>query len=131
MTSIPRRILIIDHDEHVRKMLCDQLTGLGFAVAEEETGISGLSRLASASEIPPVHGLLVELQMPILGGLAVVQEMGERFPTVPVIAMSDASHVGKLRQAVKLGAKEYLLKPFDSELLRRKCLSVFHDHSPS
>ena len=131
MTSLPRRILIIDHDQHVRKVLSEQLTGLGFMVTEEDTGISGLSRMTSQADSAPFHGLLVELQLPVLGGLAVLQEIGERFPTVPVIAMSDDSHVGKLRQAVKLGAKEYLLKPFDSELLRRKCMSVFQDHQVS
>ncbi|MBD0316193.1 MAG: response regulator [Nitrospiraceae bacterium] len=127
MTAIPRRILIIDHDEQVRKLLCEQLTGLGFAVTEEDSALSGLSRMASQAANTPFHGLLVELQLPVLGGLAVLQEMSERFPTVPVIAMSDTAHVGKLRQAVKLGAREYLLKPFDTELLRRKCMSVFHD----
>ena len=106
MTAIPRRILIIDHDEQTRKLLSEQLTGLGFAVTEEDSGISALSRLASEAANPPFHGLLVELQLPVLGGLAVLQETSERFPTVPVIAMSDANHVGKLRQAVKLGAKE-------------------------
>jgi CheY-like chemotaxis protein len=127
VTAIPRRILVIDHDAQARKLLCGQLTGLGFAVSEEESGLSGLSRMASQAPNAPFHGLLVELQLPVLGGLAVLQEISERFPTVPVIAMSDASHVGKLRQAVKLGAKEYLLKPFDAELLRRKCLSVFQN----
>lgn len=125
MTSTQRRILVIDHDDDVRQMLCNQLSTFGFEVAAEHTGISGLSRLTDDSERAPFHGLLVELQMPVLGGLAVLLEIGERFPAMPVIAMSDASHVGKLRQAVKLGAREYLIKPFDAELFRRKCLSVF------
>jgi DNA-binding NtrC family response regulator len=51
--------------------------------------------------------------------------MCERFPTVPVIVMSDSLHLAKLRHAMKLGAKEYLVKPFDPELVRRKCLNVF------
>ena len=128
MSAMPRRILIIDHDERMRRLLCEQLTGLGFTVTEEDTGISGLSRMASQATDAPFHGLLLELQLPVVGGLAVLQEISQRFPMVPIIAMSNAHHVGQLRQAVKLGAKEYLLKPFDPELLRRKCMSVFHDH---
>lgn len=120
-----RRILVIDHDDDVRGHLCQELSALGFEVTAEDNGVSGLSRISSNWETAPFHGLLVELQMPVLGGLAVLQEMVERFPTVPVIAMSDAAHIGKLRQAVKLGAHEYVIKPFDSELLRRKCLCVF------
>jgi DNA-binding NtrC family response regulator len=120
-----RRLLVIDQDISTRKALSEQLAALGFIVMEEDTGISGLSRLTYDAGRSSFHGVLVELQMPMLGGLAVIQEMNERFPMVPVIAMSDVQHVAKLRQAVKAGAKEYLIKPFDPELLRRKCLHIF------
>lgn len=127
MTTVPRRILIIDQDEMVRTRLCEQLAGIGFLVAQEDTGPSGLSRITREAERAPFHGLLVELDMPIVGGLAVLQQVAERFPDVRVIMMSDAGHIGTLRQAVKLGAAEYLVKPFDPELLHRKCLSIFRD----
>ena len=120
-----RRLLVIDRADDVRQTLCAQLRAFGFDVVAENDGMAGLSRLAGEWETDPFHGMLVELYMPVLGGLAVLQEMGERFPTVPVIAMSDVTHVAKLRQAVNLGAKEYLIKPFDAELFRRKCRSVF------
>ncbi|ALA60425.1 hypothetical protein NITMOv2_4041 [Nitrospira moscoviensis] len=124
-----RRILVIDHDEAARRLLCDHLGAFGFDVAAEDNGVAGLARLADDWDRARFHGLLVELRMPVLGGLAVLQEMNERFPTVPVIAMADAAHVAKLRQAVKLGAREYVIKPFDAELLRHKCLSVFVNDS--
>jgi len=128
-TSLRRRILVIDDNEDVRGTLCDRLDSLGFEVAVESNGVSGLARLAEDSEAAPFAGMLVELHLPVLGGMAVLQEMCERFPTVPVIVMSDSLHIAKLRQAMKLGAKEYLVKPFDSELVRRKCLNVFLDGS--
>ena len=127
IASLRRRILVIDHDDEVRGMLCDQLSSFGFEVAAEDNGMSGLSRVTYDWETAPFHGMLVELQMPVLGGLAILQEMAERFPTVPVIAMSDSTHVGKLRQAMKLGAREYLIKPFDRELFRLKCMTIFLD----
>lgn len=130
-TASPRRLLVIDPADDIRHTLCRQLRAFGFEVVAENNGVLGLSRITDDWDTAPFHGMLVELQMPVLGGLAVLQEMGERFPTVPVIAMSDAMHVAKLRQAVKLGAKEYLIKPFDLELFRLKCQSVFLDeHSP-
>lgn len=124
-TTTKRRILVIDKDDEVRSALCDQLSNLGFEVAAEGDGVSGLFRMANDWETAPFRGLFVELQLEILGGMAVLQEMGERFPSVPVIVMSDSGHIGKLRRAIQLGAKEYLVKPFDRELVRRKCLSVF------
>ena len=126
-TSLRRRVLVIDDNEDVRGTLCDRLDSLGFEVAVESNGISGLARVTEDSEAAPFAGMLVELHLPVLGGMAVLQEMCERFPTVPVIVMSDSLHIAKLRQAMKLGAKEYLVKPFDPELVRRKCLNVFLD----
>ncbi len=128
VTSSPstrRRILVIDDDADVRGALCDRLSALGFEVAAEDNGVSGLARVANDWGAAPFDGVLVELHLPGLGGMAVLQEMCERFPTIPVIVMSDSLHLAKLRQAMKLGAKEYLVKPFDAELVRRKCLEVF------
>lgn len=126
-TALHRRILVVDANEDARGALCDRLSALGFEVAAESNGISGLARMTYEVGIAPFTGMMVELQMPMLGGMAVLQEMCERFPAVPVIVMSDALHLAKLRQAMKLGAKEYLVKPFDTELIRRKCLNIFLD----
>jgi DNA-binding NtrC family response regulator len=126
-TSLGRRILVIDDNDDARGALCDRLSALGFEVAAESSGISGLARMAEDGGVAPFNGMLVELQMQTLGGMAVLQEMCDRFPSVPVIVMSDAHHLAKLRQAMKVGAKEYLVKPFDPELIRRKCLNIFLD----
>lgn len=120
-----RRILVIDHDDDARETLAEHLTALGFDVAGDNNGLSGLARMVGEWDHAPFHGLLLELQIPQFGGLAVLKEMCTRFPTVPVMVMSDAAHLGTLRQAVNLGAREYVLKPFDAELVRRKCLNVF------
>jgi len=122
------RILVVDHEEDVRCALCDRLSYLGFDVAAEDNAVSGLSRVARDGD-RPFHGMLVELHMPTGDGLAVVQEMQARFPSVAVMVMGEAQHLGKLRRAVQLGAREYLVKPFDMELLRRKCEAVFRGHA--
>lgn len=122
-----RRILVIDENAEIRNSLGHQLNALGFEVAIEDNGVSGLSRIAYGWESAPFHGLFLELDMKVLGGMAVLQEVVDRFPSVTVIVMSDAKNIGRLRRAMKLGAKEYLVKPFDPELVRRKCLSVFFE----
>lgn len=124
-TPVRLRILVIDDDDAGRRLLCNRLSALGFDVAGEDNGVSGLARVVLEGKNSPFHGLVVELQMSVLGGMAVLQEMRDRFPSVPVIVMSDVRYIAKLRQAMKLGAKEYLIKPFDSELVRQKCLAVF------
>jgi len=123
--SRARRILVIDGDDDVRGILRDRLTALGFDVSVESDGTSGLSRIARDQGTNPFHGILLELYLPDTDGSTVLQEMRTRFPSVPVIVMADSLHVAALRQAMNAGAKEYVVKPFDSELFRRKCLRVF------
>jgi two-component system chemotaxis response regulator CheY len=98
---------------------------MGFAVHAEANGVSGLARIARERPRGSVLGVIVELEMPVLGGMAILQELRDRYPDIPVLAMSHPEGISRLRQAVTLGAKEYLVKPFDSELFRRKCMEVF------
>ncbi|MBI5853766.1 MAG: response regulator [Nitrospirae bacterium] len=111
-TPYRQLIIVIDQDEDIRLMLCDRLRGLGF----EAEG--------KMEQTPPT-GLLVELDMPVLGGMAIIQELTDLYPRLPIIAMSHSAHIDRLRAAIQLGAKEYLVKPFDPELFRRKCIQVF------
>lgn len=120
-----RRILVIDHDEEARDVVCEQLLKLGYSVASEESGLSGLVRIEQEKAQAPIDGLVLELNMPLLGGMAVLQEMRERHPEIPVIVTALSCEIKRLRDAVNLGAKEYLVKPFDAELFTKKCRRIF------
>lgn len=123
--SHARRIVIIDDDRDVRALLCECLSALGFEVTQAENGHTGLARIAFHTWRNSIHGILLDLHMPVLSGMAVLQELRERHTELPVIVMSDADDIGALREAIRLGAREYLLKPFDHELLKQKCLRLF------
>jgi DNA-binding NtrC family response regulator len=118
-------IIVIDHDEDTRLMLCDRLRGLGFEAEGEDNGMSGLARIVSNMEQTPPRGLLVEFDVPALDGMAIIRELTDLYPRLPIIAMSHSAHIDRLRAAIRLGAKEYLVKPFDPELFKRKCVQVF------
>lgn len=122
-----RRILVIDHDDEARDIVCEHLLGLGFSVASEDSGFSGLVRIAQEKSRAPFDGLVLELDMPLLGGMAILQEMRERHPEIPVIVTAIPDQIKRLREAVNLGAKEYLVKPFDAELFTKKCRRIFPD----
>lgn len=122
-----RRILVIDHDDTLRLSACAQLRQWGFDAIGERDGLSGLARLAHTTATDRFSGMLLEMDMPVLGGMAVLQEMKDRHPTIPVIVMARTLHIDKLRSAVRMWAQEYLVKPFDPELLKLKCASVFSD----
>ncbi|HSN03529.1 MAG TPA: response regulator [Nitrospira sp.] len=122
---MPRRILVIDHDDQTRLATCHRLTQWGFDAVGEANGLSGLALLAQATPDRPFAGMLLELDMPVLGGMAVLQEMKDRHPAIPVLVMAEARHIEKLRGAVRMWAREYIVKPFDMELLKMKCVYVF------
>lgn len=120
-----RRILVIDHDDEARYIICEHLLSLGFSVEREERGISGLVRIVEDKVRAPFDGLVLELDMPVLGGMAILQEMRERHSEIPVIVTAPPGQIQRLRDAMNLGAKEYLVKPFDAELFTRKCRRIF------
>lgn len=126
-SSVQRRILVIDHNDDSRLSVCDQLTQWGFEAEGEYNGVSGLARLAQMTPGHEFASMLLKLDMPVLGGLAVLQEMKDRHPAIPVIVMARVPHINKLRNAVQMWAQEYIVKPFDPELLKVKCASVFSD----
>ncbi|MEQ1794718.1 MAG: response regulator [Nitrospira sp.] len=127
-SSVQRRILVIDHDDDMRLSVCDQLARWGFEAEGEDNGVSGLARLAQSTPAAEFTGMLLEMDMPVLGGMAVLQEMKDRHPTIPVIVMARTLHIDKLRNAVRMWAQEYIVKPFDPELLKLKCAAVFSEH---
>ncbi len=120
-----RCIIVIDHDDDTRQIVRDQLEAMGFTVHGEDNGVSGLARIACESPKAAALGVIVELEMPVLGGMAILQELRDRHPDIPVLVMSHPEGILRLRHAVRLGAKEYLVKPFAPELFRRKCQEVF------
>lgn len=124
-TSVGRRILIVDDDPQVRATIGERLYDWGFEAVEADSGHAGLMRIIFDSHRHPIHGVLLDLHMPILGGMAVLHEMCEQHPNIPVIVMSEVHDIQQAREAVKLGAREYVVKPFDTELLKTKCFRVF------
>jgi len=116
----------VDADVDVLQSVSDQLRGLGFDVVTEKTSAAWFSRKDAEQDPRSISGILLELQSPILSGLsALLQDIRNRQSNTPIIVMAEAHNIARLRRAVELGAREYLVKPFDAELLKRKCLQVF------
>ena len=126
MDSAPgggRRILVVDNDPAVRALIRERLGFWGFEVIEAENGQTGPIRMIDGSLPRPIHGVL--LDMPLAGGLTALHRLRQQHPGIPIIVMSGVSDIQVAREAVNQGAQEYVLKPFDQELLKAKCLRVF------
>ena len=108
-------ILLIEDDISLAANLCDVLKDDGFMVTVCHRGDEGLRR-AGEDEYEAV---LTDLRLPGLGGLELVQKLHAAQPRLPVLLMTAHGTIETAIEATKLGAYDYLQKPFDMrELLR-------------
>ena len=114
-------ILVVDDDHDVSLMLKDRLTFLGFFVMTARNGAEAMAML----KILTVDGILLDIQMPEMDGITMLEQLGGQRPGMPVIVMTAELNKKKLLQAMERGATDYILKPIDADLLAQKCFTVF------
>lgn len=116
------RILLVDDDDRARA--AGWLQAMGCEVMAECSGATGTARLVTETRRGPVHGVMVNIQLPDAEE-TILSELRRAYPDVPLMVMAEAGHINKLRRAVERGAREYLVTPFDGELFQQKCRRVF------
>ncbi|MGI6082727.1 MAG: response regulator [Limnochordia bacterium] len=111
------RVLVADDTAetrvNVRHLL--QLMG-GFEIVDEVS--DGLAALERTLQLKP-DCVLMDVNMPVMGGIAAAAELSRRAPQVAIVMMSVVGERENLRQAAAAGARDYLIKPFDAEDLVR------------
>ncbi len=107
------KILIVDDEESVRESLSAWLERDGYTVDTAPDGPCALEKVRQA----PWNILLVDLKMPGMDGLQVLAEVKALQPELPVLMMTAYATVDTAVQAIKGGAYDYLVKPFDAEEL--------------
>jgi two-component system response regulator AtoC len=105
-----RSILVVDDDQSVRNYLSDFLTSCGYAVECAESGDQAVARL-SAGYSPSV--IVQDIVMPGINGIEVLESVKKTNPTIPVIILSAAGQTKTVVEAMKLGAADFLVKPFE------------------
>jgi two-component system response regulator HydG len=120
MSEVPK-ILVVDDEQIVRESLANWLKEDGYQVESAESGPQALERIQSAS----FHIVLLDLKMPEMNGIQVLQEIKKNFSDIEVIIMTAYGSIHTAVEAIKEGAFDYIVKPFDPEevgLLIRKIL---------
>lgn len=105
---VPKRILIIDDEESFRNVLTMILKKEGYEVEGAANGEEGLKK---ASQDPYDH-ILCDIRMPGMDGMEVLQEVVKSGVEAPIIMMSAFGTVDTAIEAMKLGAYDYISKPF-------------------
>ena len=103
------RILVVDDDQSLREFLTITLSRDGFEVVAAASGPEALKAMAEA----PADLALVDLKMPGMDGLEVLRRLKEISETVAVVIVTAFATTETAIQALKEGAYDYLVKPFE------------------
>ncbi len=114
---MPRqRILVVEDDGAIRLGVVDALQFAGFRVLEASRGDSGLEMAMNAA----YDLLLLDVILPALSGLEILEQVRAERPTLPVILLTARGEEADRVQGLRLGADDYVVKPFSvKELVAR------------
>ncbi len=116
-------VLLIDDDEDLRRVTEHNLRRMGLEVAVAPAGEAGLT-LFKGGDFDLV---ITDIQMPGMGGMEVIRQVKRQVPDCPVLVITAYGSVEGAVEAVRLGAADYLEKPFSREVLQvrvERCLEV-------
>ena len=102
-------ILVVDDDADIRQLLVDRLRAEGFLVKAASNGQEALGAL----KVHPFDGVILDIGLPDINGLEILQGLRKTHPSLPVIMITATEAEERARTAMKHGANAYLLKPFD------------------
>jgi len=123
MSAAPLRVLVIDDEPPIRKLLRVGLSAQGYQIVEASSGKTALEHLA---EQPP-DLIILDLGLPDMQGHELLRTMRARNDSVPIVVLSSRDdETGKV-QALDAGADDYVTKPFGmDELLARMRAALRH-----
>lgn len=107
------KILIVEDDNELREALCDtlELAGFDFLAAEDA------ERALALLQENQVDMVVSDVNMPGMDGHELLEKIRAGYPALPVMLITAFGQVNKAVEAIKAGAVDYLMKPFDSDAL--------------
>jgi two-component system KDP operon response regulator KdpE len=121
--SLPTKVLVVDDEPPIRRLLRTTLTAQGYEVVEADTAKEALGQLARNR----VDVLVLDLGLPDMDGIEVLQHLRKSGSDVPVVVLSSRTNEPEKVKALDLGADDYVTKPFGiDELLARLRAALRH-----
>ncbi|HLW84214.1 MAG TPA: HD domain-containing phosphohydrolase [Candidatus Sulfotelmatobacter sp.] len=111
---MPDRILVVDDEEPIREIVSTMLTSAGYACKQASSGIEALAVLSFGEEF---ELMLSDLMMADLDGLGLLERAKEKYPDMPVVMVTAVHDISVALEAIRKGAYDYVLKPFEREIL--------------
>jgi len=108
------RILVVDDEEAIREIVCSMLTAAHYKCGQASSGVNALALLESGEQF---ELMLSDLMMAELDGIGLLEKTKEKYPDMPVVMVTAVHDISVALQAIRNGAYDYLLKPFEREQL--------------
>ena len=109
------KILLADDEEDIKTVISLYLGSKGYEVVTAYDGLDAIDK--AKSEKPDL--ILLDVMMPIMNGFEVCQKLKDDPDTqdIPIIMLSAAAQSETITKSIELGAKDYIVKPFEPERL--------------
>src|SRR4051812_22900455 len=104
------RILVVDDEETIREIVCSMLLSANYHCRQASAGHQALALLDSGEQFELV---LSDIMMPDLDGLELLERTKEKYPDMPVVLVTAVHDISVALAAIRNGAYDYLLKPFE------------------
>ncbi len=127
MQHKPTTVLVVDDEASVTDMLYEDLTEEGYDCITASTGGDALQRLA----VNEADVALLDLRLPDLYGIEVLQEIKSTHPETAVIIITSYGDIETAVEAMKIGATDFIIKPFALERINRSVAAALHTASAS
>jgi putative two-component system response regulator len=108
-------ILVVDDEEFLRAIVRERLQIAGYFVEEASNGREALAMAVNGHG--PYDVLLTDVRMPVMDGITLLSEWARRWPRTAGIVMSANTELDTAVQALKMGACDYITKPFNFDVL--------------
>lgn len=109
------KILIVDDENNIRKILVAAFERAGWMAVAEENAENALSKLEEDS----YHLILTDVLMPGMNGMEFLNAVKQKHLEIPVIVMTAYGTIPQAVEAMRMGAADYITKPFDLEQLKK------------
>jgi YesN/AraC family two-component response regulator len=119
-------ILVVDDEEMMRELLEDVLIMAGYTVETAEDGKAAMVRVDASQPLLVIS----DIKMPRMNGFELLKALKERYPQLRVIMMTGYSDDFTVKDALRLHADEYIIKPFNTRDITAVVKSVLGDTHP-
>ena len=119
------KVLVVDDDEELVSAVCELLERNGYEAVKAYSGKEAMDKYMAS---PDINVALVDLVMPMMDGFTLIDNLKEINKNIDVIIITGQGTVPTAVEAIKRGAKDFIIKPYDKEILLNKLALLRNTH---